>query len=76
MQDGGVEVVGADRVLHGREAEFIGAAVDGAAFDAAPGHPDTEAVVIVIAAQFGGVAHHFHGGRAAEFTAPDDEGVF
>ena len=31
--------------------------------------------MIVIAAQFGGIAHHFHGGGAAEFPTPDDEGV-
>ena len=36
-------------MLDGVEAEFVGAAVDGAAFDAAAGHPDAEAVRMMIA---------------------------
>ena len=48
-----------------------------AAFDAAAGHHDRKAVGVVVAAEdfaLGGPA--FAEGGAAEFAAPDDEGVF
>ena len=68
-----------DFVFDGREAEFVGGAVDVAAFDAAAGQPHGEAVVIVVAAvDLAGIRaglRQFDGGRAAEFAAPDDERV-
>ena len=50
VQDGGVEIVDADPVLHGLVSELVGGAVGGAALDAASGHPDTEAAGAVVAA--------------------------
>ena len=50
VQNGGVEVVDVDYFFDGFEAEFVGGAVDVAAFDAAAGHPDGEAVGVVVAA--------------------------
>ena len=38
------------RMLDGVEAEFVGAAVNGAAFDATAGHPDAETIRMMIAA--------------------------
>ena len=71
-----VQIMHARRILHGLEAELVGGAVGYAAPDAAAGHPYAEAVVVVIAAKLrGAVAVQFHRGRAAEFTAPDDERI-
>jgi hypothetical protein len=39
-----------DVVLDGLEAEFVGRAIDLAAFDSAAGHPHRETMVIVVAA--------------------------
>ena len=50
VQDRGMHVGDVMRMLDGMEAEFICSAVDGAAFDAAAGHPDTEAIRMMIAA--------------------------
>ena len=78
VEDGGVEVVDVDGVLHGGEAEVIGGTVDVAAFDTATGHPDGEAVVVVVAAFHdafvGAGLGEFDDGGAAEFAAPEDEG--
>ena len=68
-EDRGVQVVDVDDVLHGGVAEFVGGAVGDAALDAAAGHPDREALDVVVAA----VALGHRG--AAELAAPDDEGV-
>src|SRR2546423_304134 len=61
----------------GSEAEFIGGAVDVAAFDTAAGHPNGEAVGVVVAAGGGlaAVALEFNRGSSAKFAAPDDQGV-
>ena len=57
-------------VLDRVEPELVGRAVDDAALDAAPRHPDREAVVVVVAAVAPlGVR------RAAELGRPDDERV-
>src|SRR5262249_10953168 len=47
VQDGGMQVVHADRIFGGLHAEFVGGAVDGASADAATGHPDREAIAMV-----------------------------
>ena len=72
VEEGGVDVVNVDGVFDGAEAEFVGLTVDGAAFEAAAGEPHGEGVDVVVAA--GGFADFAHGG-AAEFAAPDDDGV-
>ena len=68
VQDGGPHVIDGGLAIDGLIAEVIGAAVGVAAFDAAAGHPDAEAVGIVIAA-----VAALREGRAAELTGPDDE---
>ena len=50
VQDRGVDVGDVVPVLHGVEAELVGRAVDDAPLDAAAGHPDREAVIVVVAA--------------------------
>lgn len=49
-------------------AEVVGGAVDVAGLDAATGHPDGEAVGVVIA-----TITALREGRSAEFAGPDDE---
>ena len=68
MQDRGVQVVDVDAILDGVQADVVGRAVADAALDAAAGHPDREAVGIVIAA-VAALAHR----RAAELAAPDHQ---
>ena len=68
MQDGGVDVGDVVPVLDGVEAEFVGRAVGDAALDAAAGHPDGEAVGMVVAA-----VGPLGAGRAAELGRPDDD---
>src|SRR4051794_12843188 len=51
VQDRGVEVVHADGILDGLEPEVVGGTVDRPALDPSAGHPDAEAVVVVIAAE-------------------------
>ena len=67
-----MDVVDVDGVLDGSEAEFVGHTMRDAAFETAAGEPHGEGVDVVIAS--GGLAHLAHR-RAAEFTAPDDDGV-
>ena len=57
VQDGGVDVVDVDRLLDRLEAEFVGGAVDRAAFHRAAGQPHGESEGIVIAAALGAVRH-------------------
>ena len=69
VEDGGVDVGDVVAVFDGVEAELVGFAVGDAAFDAAAGHPDGEAVGVVVAS----VAALGAGG-SAELGGPDDEG--
>ena len=69
MEDGGPHVVDGARVLGGVVAEVVGGAVDVPAFDTTAGHPDGEAVGVVVA-----TITALSEGCAAEFTSPDDEG--
>src|SRR5687767_9551173 len=69
-----VQVVDVHLVVHGLLAEIVGGAVDGAALDAAPGEPDAERVVVVIATG-SVVAIAVARGGAAEFASPDDDGA-
>ena len=70
VEEGGVPVVDVHFVVHGFVAVVVGEAVVHAAFDAASGHPEGEAFVVVIAT-VGALAVR----GAAELAAPDDEGV-
>ncbi len=66
-----------DFVFSDFEAHLVGGTVGEAAFDAASGHEQAEAVGIVVAAEHlavGGAT--FAEGGAAKLTAPDDQGVF
>ena len=74
MEDGRVEVVDVDFSLGDAQADVVGGSVDMPAFDSAAGHPDAEAVVVVIAAHFG-CERHLRGRGAAELATPDDEGI-
>lgn len=69
VEDGGPEVVHGAFVFGGVVAVFVGGAVDGAAFEAAAGHEDGEAVGVVVAS---GAA--LGEGGASEFAGPDDDG--
>ena len=68
VQDRGVDVGDVVAVLDGVEAELVGGAVDDAALDAAAGHPDREAVGMVVAA-----VAALRAGRAAELGGPDHD---
>ena len=50
VEDGGVQVVDVDRVANDVVAEVVGLAVGPARLDAAAGHPDGEALGVVVAA--------------------------
>ena len=54
-------------------ADLVGFAVGDAPFDAAAGEPESEGVGIVVAA---GLLGLLRDRQAAEFAAPDHEGVF
>ncbi len=49
VEDRGVNIGDVMRMLDGVKAEFVGAAMDGAALGAATGHPDTETIRMMIA---------------------------
>ena len=73
VEEGGVEVVDVDFAVDHSEAEFVALAVDVPLLEAGAGHPHCEGFDVVVAAD--GFAVFAHWG-AAEFSAPDDEGVF
>ena len=70
MQDGGVQIMHVETVLHGPQAEFVRFADHLAAFHAAAGHPHGEAGGIMVAT----IALLAHG-CAAEFTPPDHQRI-
>ena len=67
-----VEVVDVNFIGDGGSAEFVGRAVDGAAFDAAAGHDYREGFSVMIAARVF-VAIAIFGRFSTEFAAPDNE---
>ena len=74
VETGGVEVVDVNFVLHDSESKLIGGAIGETSFDAPTGHPNTEALLMVIAARGGfrsraGVVLLNHR-RAAKFASP------
>ena len=73
VEDGGLEIADIDGVLGDGVAEVVGGAVVEAGLHAAAGHPDGEAVGVVVAAEeFRAVARLVHRG-ATELSTPDDE---
>lgn len=71
-----VKIADMDGVLGDVVAEVIGIAVDQTAFDTATGHPHCEGTWMVVATVVRFGERSLGVNRAAEFTAPDDEGVF
>ena len=77
MHDCGLEVVDVDFVAGDFEAEVVAGAVGVAGFEAAPGHHHGEDIGEMVTAQvlaLGGAA--FTERCAAEFPAPDNQGIF
>lgn len=70
VENRGVDVIDMNLVDGGRIAYFIRLTVADASFDSSAGHPEREAVGIVIATgRLAGLGNW----QAAEFSAPDDE---
>ena len=71
-----VQIVDAGTVLDRLESKLIRRAMNRAALHATARQPHAETVVVVITAELGlaGVPQ-FHGGRAAKFPAPENQGV-
>ena len=79
VEAGGVEVVDVDFVFDNTETKLISGAMGRSSFDAATGHPNAEALLMVIAAWGGfrscaGVVLLNHG-RAAKFASPYHQGI-
>ena len=72
-EDGGVQVVDVHRVLHRLGAEFIGGAVNGAAFDAAARQPECRIPGSCGRGPGLSLPLRSLGGSAAEFAAPDHQ---
>ena len=71
VEQSGVEIVDADAVDGGLEADFIGLAMVDTTADPGTGEPVGERVGIVVAAGFTAFLGH---GQTAEFAAPDHQG--
>ena len=71
VEDGGVEIGDIVRGIDGVEADFVGGAVGDACFEATAGHPDGEAVDMVIAT-IGALGAW----GATELGGEDHEGIF
>ena len=69
VEGGGVEVVDMEGIFRGGKAEGIGLAEGHSSLDTASGHEHGAGLGVVISA--GSLGHR----GAAEFSAPDDEGV-
>src|SRR5215510_8643160 len=71
-----VQVVYMNSISNRVESEFVGLADCHAGFDSPTGEPDRKGLVVMIAAEAAiriGIAFHHRG--AAEFAAPNDQGV-
>ena len=71
MQDGGVDVMDVDRILHRREAQVVRPSNRLTGPDAAPGEPHGVGVDVVVASD--GVPFLPHG-SPAELSSPDHQG--
>src|SRR5260370_40896031 len=80
MQDRRVQIVNMNFVLDGREAEFVGGAVDVASFDSASRKPKRKAVMVVIPAvhlaRIRARRRQFNDRSTPEFAAPNYERIF
>ena len=75
LEDGGIDGVEVDWVFDDVVGEVVGGTVHDASFDAAAGHPHAEVARVVIASVGFAGQRALGVDGAAEFTAPDDEGV-
>jgi hypothetical protein len=73
VQDCGLQIEDGHFVLGDEVAKVVGFAEDQARLDAAPGHPDGEAMLVMIASQELRAGPLFVHRRAAEFSAPDHQ---
>ena len=69
MQEGGLEVVDRDHVLHGPVSELVGRAVGITGLESASGQPQREAVAVVVAA-----VGPLRDREPAELAGPEDDG--
>lgn len=76
VHDGGLQVVDVDAVFYTAIAEVVGSTVDIAGLYAAPCHPDTEGMGVVVTTKEFGTASFFVHGGTPELATPDDEGFF
>lgn len=78
MEQGGVEIVDIDLVLHCVKTKIVRRSVVVSGFDTGSGEPGRKTVRIVIATVLvtpGHTVKEFKGGRAPEFAPANDEGV-
>ena len=66
-------VVRRHNILDSLMTKFVSGAVDHARLDTTAGHPDTEALAVVISARGGRIAHHLSHRQSANFSAPVDD---
>src|SRR5438552_9890156 len=74
VQDGSVQVVPWNRVIHAAVADFVRGAISDAMLEAGAGQPDAEAVLIMVAAQADHVGGGLGEGRAAKFGSEQHQG--
>ncbi len=72
VEDGGMEVMNGNRVVGGFESKVIRRPINGPSFDPASGQPDSESVVIMIAAV---ERRQFRDRSSSKFSAPKNKRV-
>ena len=76
VQQGGLKIMDVDGVLGGVHSKGVTGTIGDARLHAAAGHPSREGIGMMIAAPLLAVFHvALQKGRAAKFTAPNDERV-
>src|SRR5262249_10798077 len=73
MQNRGLEVVNGDRAFGDVVAQVVGSAQRDPRLEAAPGHPEREAVRMMVAAEERGSAAGLVHRGPAELATPDDD---
>ena len=76
VENGRVEIIHRRHILDRLVAEVVGSTVDIAGLYAAPCHPDTEGMGVVVTTKEFGTASFFVHGGTPELATPDDEGFF
>src|SRR5436190_4981973 len=77
VQHGRMQVMNTRAIFRGAKTKFIRRAVNRAAAHTAPGQPDTEPVMVMVATQFGLAAvAQFHRRSPAKLSAPQDQSIF